>query len=846
MQNKGLRFGWLALMAWRDSRKNRSRLFLFISSIIIGIAALVAIYSLSDNLKKEIDLQAAELLGADLEISSRRSYSPALLKIIDSLGDQRSEERRFSSMIFFTKTNGTRIIEVRALGGGFPYYGELSTVPAAAGRSFRKGRQALVDQTLMLQFGAQVGDSVRIGNTVFAIAGTLNGAPGQTGVSASVAPVVYIPLETLAQTGLEQKGSRINYRYYVKWNKPVDMQAVEARIEEPFELEGINWDTVASQKEDTARSFGDVTRFLSLVAFIALLLGCIGVASAIQIYIREKISTIAILRCLGTTARQAFLIYLIQIIAIGFIGSLIGAVLGTVVQQFLPVVLKDLLPVEVATGISWPSVIQGIVLGVMISILFALLSLVSIRKISPLNTLRLSFQHHSLVKDPVKWLVYVLLAFFIFGFTYLQLEGWRQALVFTGGLLFAFFVLSAIAALLMWAVRKFFPFSWSFLFRQGVANLYRPNNQTRILIVSIGLGTALICTLFFIQTILLNRVVLTASGEQPNMVLFDIQSAQREPLLTLARKNGLPAEGTVPIVTMRLEAVNQVTPAVLRKDSTLRMQRWVFSREYRVTFRDSLIASEKLTRGKWTGTAGESGPVYVSVEEGFAERNGIDIGDTLHFNVQGVVMPTIVGSYRSVDWNRMQTNFLVVFPKGVLEEAPQFHVLLTRVPSTEVSARFQQAVVRQFPNISIIDLGLVLNILNAIMDKVGFVIRFMAAFSIITGLIVLIASVLISKYQRMQENVLLRTLGAKSRQVFVITALEYFILGALAAATGILLALGGSWALAKFLFETTFTPQVLPVVIVFFAVCLVTVAIGLFNSRSALSRPPLEVLRQEV
>ncbi|HEY1022233.1 MAG TPA: FtsX-like permease family protein [Flavisolibacter sp.] len=846
MQKKGLNFGWLSRMAWRDSRKNRSRLLLFVASIVVGIAALVAIDSLSFNLRREIDLQAAELLGADLEISNRRPYTEAQMKLIDSLGDRRAEERRFTSMILFPKNNSTRIIEVRALDGDFPYYGELNTEPASAGRTFQGGSQALVDQTLMLQFGAQVGDSVRVGKSTFSIAGILKGAPGQSGISASVAPVVYIPLATLPQTGLEQKGSRINYRYYIKWDKPVDIEAVEKRIEEPFELEGINWDTVESQKEDSSRSFRDVIRFLSLVAFIALLLGCIGVASAIQIYIREKISTIAVLRCLGATATQAFFIYLIQIVAIGLIGSIIGALLGTLVQQALPVVLKDLLPVAVSANISWPSIFQGLILGIVIAVLFALLPLLSIRKISPLNTLRISFQQSSSEKDPLKWLVYLLLALFVVSFAHLQVEGWRQAIVFTAGVLLAFLVLSGMAALLMWVVRRFFPVSWSFVFRQGVANLYRPNNQTRILIVSIGLGTALICTLFFIQGILLNRVTMAATDQQPNMVLFDIQSAQKDSVVTLARQQGLAAEGTVPIVTMRLEAINQVTPATLRDDSTIKMQRWIFSREYRVTFRDSLTSTEKLKKGKWTGTAAEGDPIFVSLEEGFAERNSIAIGDTMHFNVQGVVMPTIVGSFRSVDWNRMQTNFLVVFPTGVLEEAPQFHVLLTRVPSVEVSARFQQAVVRRFPNISIIDLGLVLSILNDIMDKIGFVIRFMAAFSILTGLIVLIASVLISKYQRMQENVLLRTLGAQSRQVFIITALEYFILGAMAAATGILLAAGSSWALAEFMFDTVFTPEILPVVIVFLAVCLITVAIGLFNSRSALQRPPLEILRQDV
>jgi putative ABC transport system permease protein len=199
-----------------------------------------------------------------------------------------------------------------------------------------------------------------------------------------------------------------------------------------------------------------------------------------------------------------------------------------------------------------------------------------------------------------------------------------------------------------------------------------------------------------------------------------------------------------------------------------------------------------------------------------------------------------------VDWNRIQTNFLVVFPAGVLEEAPQFHVLLTRIPDKETSARFQQLVVQQFPNVSIIDLGLVLSILDKLLDKVGFVIRFMAAFSIITGLIVLIASVLISKYQRMQESVLLRTLGASRKQIFYITALEYFFLGALAAFTGIILSLAGSWMLAKFSFDMAFTPQWLYLFFVFLSICLLTVLIGLANSRSVVTRPPLEILREEV
>jgi len=843
---KGLNFSWLLKMAWRDSRRNRSRLFLFVSSIVLGIAAMVAIYSLGNNMQAEVDRQAASLLGADMMVGSGKQVSPAVQKMVDSLGDRRSEQRMFPSMIYFSKSNRTRLVQVRALGGEFPYYGELETVPAAAGKAFRNGQAALVDQTMMLQYNATVGDSIKIGNVSFVIAGTLMNAPGQTGLSASVAPPVYIPLQYLEQTGLAQKGSRIVTQFFFKWDKPVNMKELVDKLEPRFDIEGLSYETVETQKQNTARSLQDLTEFLSLVSFIALLLGCVGVASAINIYVKEKIRSVAILRCLGAKGWQAFLIYLIQIIVVGFIGSLAGAALGTIVQQFLPVAFKDVLPIKIQADFSWSAIGQGILLGVVISFLFALSPLVSIRKISPLNTLRLSFQKFSLFKDPVKWLVYLLIILFIFGFSYLQIKEIPESIAFSLVIVVAFLILVGSAVLLMWAVRRFFPNAWNYLWRQGLANLYRPNNQTTILIVAIGLGTAIICTLFSIRAILLKRIELTARDNRSNTILFDIQPQQTDSVIALARRFNLPIDGAIPIVNMRLEKVNSITGETLRKDSTIKMWRGTFDREYRVTFRDSITSSEKITKGKFSGKADGSGKIFISLDERFADQNNIKIGDTMVFNVQGAPTTTIVGSLRKVDWGRVQTNFLVVFPTGVLEKAPQFHVLITRIENKDESARFQQQLVQRFPNVTVIDLSAVLNIVSQVIDKVGFVIRFMAAFSIFTGLIVLIASVLISKYQRMQESVLLRTLGASRKQIFYITALEYFFLGALAAGVAMFLSLGMTWLIAKFVFETEFTTEWLWLLIVFVSVCFLTVAIGLINSRAVVTRPPLEILREEV
>jgi len=837
---------WLFEMAWRDSRRNRSRLMLFISAIVFGIAALVAIYSFRFNLENDINAQAATLIGADLAVSGNQAPDAGIKTLLDSLGDKRSEERSFVSMIYFPKNGGTRLVQVRALQGGFPYYGSLETTPLIAGTSFKNGKTALVDKTLMLQFSAKVNDSIKVGDVTFLIAGILNKAPGQTGAASGIAPIVYIPLQYLQQTGLSKKGSRIGYNFYYKYDRPVNMDKLVKNIDPRLDKENMNYETIETRKENTGRAFGDLTRFLSLVGFIALLLGCVGVASAIHIYIREKIASIAIMRCLGVKASEAFLIYLIQIVGIGLVGSVAGALLGSSIQHLLPFVFKDFLPLTISTDISWLAIGQGIILGVIISILFALLPLISIRNISPLNTLRISYEEINIVRDPLRWLVYSLILIFIITFTFFQLDSWLASIFFTISISIAFLILAFTAWLLMKVMRLIIQNSWSYILRQGFANLYRPNNQTIILIVSIGLSTAFICTLFFIQSILINQVSLSSSGNQSNMILFDIQTSQEKAVAALTKQQGLPVLQEVPIVTMRLEKIKGKTAAEAKKDTNLNISVHAFANEYRVTYRDTLTPSEKLLKGEWTGKAEPGKEVPVSVEQHFLQRSHINVGDHLVFNVQGLSIPAVVGSVRQVNWNKIQTNFQVVFPTGVLEDAPQFHVLLTHVPSTKVSAKFQQAVVRKYPNVSIIDLGLILNVIDDLLDKISYIIRFMSAFSIITGIVVLIASVRISKYQRIQESVLLRTLGASRKQIFAITALEYLFLGALSALTGIVIAVSGTWLLAKFSFEIPFTINLLPAIALFFIILILTVVIGLLNSRGVLNKPPLEILRTNV
>jgi putative ABC transport system permease protein len=841
MQN----LSWLLKMAWRDSRKNGGRLLLFMGSIAIGIAALVAINSFGENLRNQIEGEAKELLGADLEVSSRTPIPDLVRQRFDSLGFTLSEEVAFSSMVYFPKSRGTRLVFVRAVEEGFPFYGSIETAPAGNAAGFTAQAQALVDQTLLLQFDAAPGDSLKLGEVIFAVKAGVLKVPGQSAITTTVAPPVFIPLRLLDATGLLQLGSRMEYKIHAKYPNGFDPAIFKEFITPWLEGTDLRFDDVDERKEEIGDAYADLTGFLNLTAFVALILGCIGVAGSVHIYLKEKVVAVAVLRCLGASGGQAMGIFTIQVLGMGILGSAVGAALGASFQVLLPGVMADFLPFDVAMKPSIPAIVQGIVLGAVASLLFALLSLLRLRKISPLKAIRASYAPPE--SDRAPWLVMGLIVAFIYFFSWLQLGSWMGALYFSLGLFVAFALLAGLAQLLMWVLRRYFPAGMSFVLRQGLANLYRPNNQTLILLVTIGLGTALISTLLISQDLLLNKVKRSSAPEsRPNMVLFDIQSPQVEAVTALTRGYGLPVISEVPIVTMRLHALSGRSVDAIRADSTSKVGSWVLGREYRVSYRDSLSDAETLLEGRWRAAPVQPGDsLFVSLEAGLAKDMQAGLGDEVTFNVQGAIMKTYVGSIRKVDWQRMQTNFLVMFPTGVLEQAPKFHVILTRFEGSTQSAEFQRSLVEAFPNVSVIDLQLVLETVDTVLSKVSFVIRFMAFFSIFTGILVLIGSVLISKFQRVQESVLLRTLGAQRHHIFKIYTLEYFLLGSLAAISGIGIALIAGSLLAKLSFDTALSPDFALLGLVYLAITGLTVLIGLSNSRDVLRKSPLEVLRRE-
>jgi putative ABC transport system permease protein len=409
-----------------------------------------------------------------------------------------------------------------------------------------------------------------------------------------------------------------------------------------------------------------------------------------------------------------------------------------------------------------------------------------------------------------------------------------------------FGVLLGLAHAVAWAARRFVPKGLPYVVRQGFANLHRPNNRTVILLLSLGLGTFLVLTLFLVRTTLLREIQGSGAAGRPNLIFFDIQDDQIDPLERAAAAAGSPVVERAPIVTMRIRSVRGMTVEKIQAGKGVRIPDWALRREYRSTFRARLSPTEKVVQGAFAGRAEPgAGPVPVSVEEGLAREMQLHLGDEIDWDVQGMPVRTRVGSIRAVEWRRMEPNFFVVFPEGVLEGAPKTYVAAVLAASPADSAKVQRAVVDQFPNVTAIDLALVVETLDGIFSKVAFAVQFMALFTVATGLVVLAGAVLTGRRQRIREAVLLRTLGATRRQVALIQLVEYAVLGIQAAVVGGLLAVAGNSLLARYVFHVPAAAPAWQIAAAVAVVASLAVATGFAAGRGVMDHPPLEILRQE-
>ena len=855
---RGGRGAPLLSLAWRESRTARRRLLLYMSSISLGVAALVAIDSFAANVTDSVREQSRALLGGDASLTSGDRYSPKILHVLDSLkaqGIAEAQSTNFASMALVPRSGGTRLVQVRAVSTDYPFYGKITSDPDSAWPALQHGPNVVVDPALLISLDARIGDTVTLGMARFVITGTLKNVPGEVGISATIGPRVYIPERYLEKTRLLVFGSRADYETLFRLANGSEQTQFAASLRKAITGERARVRTVKDTEINLTQAIDQLRDFLGVVGLVALLLGGIGVASGVHAFVMRKIDTVAVLRCLGATSWQVLAIYVVQAAVMGLIGAALGGVLGIAFQLLLPLGLKDFLPVDVAVHLAPASIGLGLVVGVWVALVFALRPLIALRRISPLQALRREADAVVLRLrrlDPLRVLVSLAIVGSIVLLALTRAGNARRGIGFSVAIMLAVGALFGTAVLLSWLAKHLVRPRWPFVLRQGIASLYRPGNQTRAVVLSLGFGVFLMSTLYQVHHSLLKTLDVKLTQARANLVFFDIQQDQETGIDSIIRANGFGVVQQVPLVTMRIAAINGRTAAQLMGDTLAaangrreRRSVWPLRREYRSTYRDEPTPSERIVQGRWfTPTTDSTTLPEVSIEVGVARELRLRIGDTVTWNVQGVQVPTRVTSFREVNFARFEPNFFAVFQTRALQHAPRQFVILSQVPGASAVARVQSSVVRVYPNVSTIDLTLVQRTIMDVLGKVTMAIRFMALVSLALGIPVLFSAVAATRRERLREGVLLKTLGATKRQIGRIMLAEYAVLGALGSLAGVALSFGGSWALTHWIFRVAFAPSVIPVLLVALAMVLLAVTIGLATGREVFRQTPMVALRE--
>ncbi len=838
-----MRNAWIFRMAWWESRGSRRRLLIFLSSMIVGVALLVALSSTSESLQYSVDQQARELLGADMRFSNNRPFDELTQVGIDTIGVAKAQRVSTLSVAYFPLQNQSRLVGVYGVEDAYPLYGDLKSDPVEASIQFKERSGALVDQGLMQKLGIQTGDTVQIGQHRYEISGSLERAPSETEIGMFIMPSVYVPLAAL-DTVLLGFGAMANYEIYVKLAPDEDPEAIRDSLYKDTNVFNANIDTVAEQRENWEQALRFFNQFLGLAGFGALILGGLGVGGAIRAHVRRCLDNIAVLQCLGAGNGGVFSIYFFQAFILGCIAGVLGCFGGALAQLLIPYAISPFLPFEVAFRLSWSSMAMGFGVGLFVTLIFAILPLMDVRGVSPLRALRSNIE--PLTPARARFLAYIFIVGGLIVIAAAQSGSWVVSGYYALAIIIAFGALALVSKLLMWITQKLtgrIPF---YPLRQGFANLHRPGNQTLLVMLALGLGTFIVMVLLISESTIVKQMNMVGGTGRPDMIFFDIQNDQLDGVTQLIEEQSWPIIDSSPIVNMRLHAIGTQTVEELVKDST-REFTWPLTREYRSTYRAALTDAETLASGTFIGAyQPDSAFVPISVEDDFARTElGLDMGDTLVFNVQGRRIPTKITSFRTVDWEQMRSNFYVVFPSNILEDVPQTHIITSRSGGSTSPDSLQSMVVARYPNVTVLSLEAIIQIIREVLDRIRYAIQFMAYFCFIAGILVLIGSLLIGRLQRIEESSLLKTLGASRKQLLIITMAEYSVLGFLSCATGLILSLVAGWILSITVFELPLAVTSQSVLAVIAAVIGLTLMIGFLSNRSVYDRSVLSVLRAE-
>jgi putative ABC transport system permease protein len=832
-------------MAWREARGSYRHFLFFLFSIAIGVGSIVGVGNIAANFEAMTLHEARNLLAADLEARLVRPLSEegeSVLTDLTSRGISIVRVTELIGMAMTEKAGPSQLVELKAVESGYPFYGRLKLEPAASD-PFADPEGVWVQEGLLLRLGLRVGDPIHLGAARFTIRGIIKKEPDRAVGMFSLGPRVLLSQEALNRAELVRTGSRLTRRLLFKV-PDASPDEVKGELKEKWSRESVRLQTYQEVQPRLTRFLDNFTTYLGLVGLVTLMIGGIGVASNVHAFLTERIRTIAILKSLGGSSTTVLLIYLFLALILGGIGSAIGVVIGIGLSSLLRSLMSGFLPPDFVFQLAFLPIFRGVAMGLLTTLLFSLRPLWIIRQTSPSRVFRQEVESE---KRPFfdranrsGFLLTALMVLGWIGLSFWQAGSWRLGGWVAGGVSLAVVLLLAAGGGTLQLIKKI-PRPRSLILRYGLGNLHRPGRQIMAILLSLGIGVMILLTLAQVEGNLMAQLKQNIPQDAPSLFFIDLQPDQKKPFETMLAgwKFKKPPELT-PLVRSRLYEIDGKKISEIEAEE--RPDGWYFTREYVLTYRKDLPEHNVIRQGSWWKE--EEPGSLISVEAEAARHLGLHVGSSVTFDIQGVQVAAKVASIRNVDWGSMSTNFFFIFSPTALEGAPVTYVA-TAVTKPEDDLPLQNAVIRTFPNVTVIPIREVLETIAGILTEITRTVRMMALLGLLVGLVVLSGAIAATRARRVYEMVLFKTLGATRPLLIAIMAVEYTLLGLIAAAVGGALSLAVSFGIVHFLLDIPWQFAWRTLLAGGAATVLLTVVTGFLTTYRILGEKPLAVLRAE-
>ncbi|HEX4136147.1 MAG TPA: FtsX-like permease family protein [Bryobacteraceae bacterium] len=850
---KSISFRTAAKIAWRETRSSSGRFIFVILAVAAGVGSLTGVRGFSRAFHTMLQRDARTFMAADLTVRTFQlptGPQTTEMKALAQRGIARTQVTETLTMASPPNGAAPILISVKAVDPAvYPFYGEVKLNPPQSLRSALQPDAVVVSDGVLLRLGARLGDTIRIGGQPFRIAAEVTNEPDRMTGSLNVGPRVMISRAGLARTGLLIAGSRAAERFLFKVPSSIPILTVRNELKSAFK-EGL----IADYSEAhplIEQGLRQSTTFLSLVSLIALVIGALGVATAIQAHLQQKMDSIAIMKCLGARSAQVLRIYILQTLGLGLAGSFAGIALGSLVQMAFPVFLARYFQISMAPRFDIVSALQGLTVGLLTVLLFTVPPLLGIRDIRPALIFRreMAAPHADLSVWWKRVAASVISAVVILAFVGLiavwlsenQRTGLYFAIAMAAGLTSLALVAWTLLRGLRWLSRHL-PRSAGPVIRQGIANLYRPGNHAGAAVMALGVGVMFTVTVWIVQRGLLKDIVRTAPPGMPNVYLLDVTAASRDAVYKLI--SGQPGvEGTPEMVGAVAATIQSIDGVPFEREN----QRGVARRYARtVTVSPAAVkpAFTQVVAGKWWSSGDHTGSPQLSVAESAAKLLNLHVGSRVVWTTPQKTFSSTVAAIHKSEAVRLTARIEFFLTPEALAGLPAIYYGGLRASASSVPA-IQKAVYDRFPTVTVVNMADVLDTIQSVVDQISLVVRFISAFSILAGAIILASSVAGTRFRRIREVVILKTLGATRRRIAQIFSIEFFVIGTVAGLMGGLLAGGFGWLVLNRLLTAETAPDSLPMLVSIAGTALLAIATGWLASFRTLGQKPLEILREE-